>query len=112
MRERIHSDLTSPAVETYRTARNRVTEYPGTIAAIVIGVGVTAALLWAARRAGGWRNLEDQALGTARQGYGDGGGGPGRFACFGGGLGAAGEREFVGEQAFHIRPIGNRGPLV
>ena len=69
MRERIHSDLTSPAVETYRTARNRVTEYPGTIAAIVIGVGVTAALLWAARRAGGWRNLQDQALDTARQGY-------------------------------------------
>lgn len=69
MRERIHSDLTNPAVETYRTARNRVTEYPGTIAAIVIGIGVTAALLWAARRAGGWRNLQDQALDSARQGY-------------------------------------------
>jgi hypothetical protein len=69
MRERIHSDLTAPGVETYRTARNRITEYPGTIAAIVIGVGVTAALLWAARRAGGWRNLQDQALDRARQGY-------------------------------------------
>jgi hypothetical protein len=69
MRDRIHSDLTAPGVETYRTARNRVTEYPGTIAAIVIGIGVTAALMWAARRAGGWRNLQDQALDTARQGY-------------------------------------------
>ena len=69
MRERIHSDLTAPGVETYRTARNRVTEYPGTIAAIVIGIGVTAALMWAARRAGGWRNLQDQAVDRARQGY-------------------------------------------
>ncbi|HEX7052741.1 MAG TPA: hypothetical protein VF211_02260 [Burkholderiales bacterium] len=69
MRERIHSDLTAPAVETYRTARNRVTDYPGTIAAIVIGIGVTAALLWAARRAGGWRNLQEQAMDRARIGY-------------------------------------------
>ena len=68
MRERIHYDLPNQAVETYRTARNRVTEYPGTIAAIVIGIGVTAALLWAARRAGGWRNLQDQAIDKARQG--------------------------------------------
>ena len=69
MRDRIHSDLSNQAVETYRTARNRVTEYPGTIAAILIGIGVTAALLWAARRAGGWRNLQDQAVDRARQGY-------------------------------------------
>lgn len=69
MRERIHYDLPNQAVETYRTARNRFTEYPGTIAAIVIGVGVTAALLWAARRAGGWRNLQGQAADKARQGY-------------------------------------------
>jgi hypothetical protein len=68
MRERM-TDVQDQAVETYRTARNRVTEYPGTIAAIIIGVGVTAALLWAARRAGGWRNLQDQALDRARQGY-------------------------------------------
>lgn len=68
MRERFQ-DLTNPAVETYQTARNRITEYPGTIAAIVIGIGVTAALLWAARRAGGWRNLQGQALDRARQGY-------------------------------------------
>jgi putative intracellular protease/amidase len=68
MRERFN-DMSNQAVETYRTARNRVTEYPGTIAAIVIGIGVTAALLWAARRAGGWRNLQDQAVDTARQGY-------------------------------------------
>ena len=69
MRDRIHYDLPGPAVETYRTARNRITEYPGTIAAIVIGIGVTAALLWAARRAGGWRSLQDQAADRARQGY-------------------------------------------
>ena len=69
MRDRIHYDLPNPAVETYRTARNRVTEYPVTIAAIVIGIGVTAALLWAARRAGGWRSLQGQAVDRARQGY-------------------------------------------
>ena len=69
MRERIHYDLPGQAVETYRTTRSRVTEYPGTIAAIVIGIGVTAALLWAARRAGGWRNLQDQAMDKARVGY-------------------------------------------
>lgn len=65
MRERF-SDVSNQAVQTYRTARNR---YPGTIAAILIGVGVTAALLWAARRAGGWRNLQEQAMERARQGY-------------------------------------------
>jgi hypothetical protein len=69
MRERIHHDLSNQAVETYRTARNRFTDYPGTIAAILIGVGVTAALLWAARRAGGWRNLQDEAMDRARVGY-------------------------------------------
>jgi hypothetical protein len=69
MRDRIHYDLPSQAVETYRTTRSRVGEYPGTIAAIVIGIGVTAALIWAARRAGGWRNLQDQAADKARQGY-------------------------------------------
>jgi len=68
MRERFN-DMSNQAVETYRTTRNRMTEYPGTIAAIVIGIGVTAALLWAVRRAGGWRNLQDQAVDTARQGY-------------------------------------------
>lgn len=69
MRDRIHHDLSDSAVETYRTTRNRVSEYPGTIAAIIVGVGVTAALLWAARRAGGWRNLQEQAADRARQGY-------------------------------------------
>lgn len=68
MRERF-SDVSNQAVQTYRTARNRFTQYPGTIAAIVIGVGVTAALLWAVRRAGGWRNLQEQAMERARQGY-------------------------------------------
>jgi hypothetical protein len=68
MRERFN-DVSNQAVETYRTTRNRVTEYPGTIAAILIGVGVTAALIWAARRAGGWRNLQEQAADRARLGY-------------------------------------------
>ncbi len=68
MRERI-SDVSNQAVQTYRTARSRLTEFPGTIAALVIGVGVTAALLWAVRRAGGWRNLQEQAMERARQGY-------------------------------------------
>ena len=52
----------------YKTAYNRAREYPGTIAAIIIGAGVTAALLWAARRAGGWNNLQEGARIVARQG--------------------------------------------
>jgi hypothetical protein len=51
-----------------RTPYNTAREYPGTIAAIVIGIGVTAALLWAARRAGGWRNLQEEALDRVREG--------------------------------------------
>lgn len=68
MRERM-SGLAGQAKGTYRSAYNTARDYPGTIAAIVIGVGVTAALLWAARRAGGWRNLQTEALDRARQGY-------------------------------------------
>ena len=37
----------------YRRAYNTAREYPGTIAAVIVGIGITAALLWAARRAGG-----------------------------------------------------------
>jgi len=51
----------------YNGAYNTAKEYPGTIAAIVIGLGITAALVWAARRAGGWGNLQDSAIDYARQ---------------------------------------------
>lgn len=54
----------------YNTAYNTAREYPGTIAAIIVGIGVTAALLWAANRAGGWRNLQTEAVDYAREGYG------------------------------------------
>jgi hypothetical protein len=60
---------TNSANSTYTNAYNTAREYPGTIAAVVIGIGVTAALLWAARRAGGWRELQDAATERARQGY-------------------------------------------
>ena len=72
MRERFN-DVSNQAVETYNTARNQVyrtaREYSGTIAAIILGIGITAALVWAARRAGGWRNLQQEAVERARQGY-------------------------------------------
>jgi len=68
MRERFN-DLAGSAKDSYRTAYNAAREYPGTIAAVIVGVGVTAFLLWAARRAGGWRNLQDEAMGRVRQGY-------------------------------------------
>lgn len=64
MRRRYHQ-----ADSAYRTAYNTAAEYPGTIAAIVVGVGITAFLLWAAQRAGGWRALGDQAAEKARVGY-------------------------------------------
>jgi len=54
---------------SYRTAYNKAREYPGTIAALIVGIGVTAALLSAARRAGGWGNLQAEALDYAREGY-------------------------------------------
>ena len=53
----------------YRRAYNTAREYPGTIAAVIVGIGVTVALLWAARRAGGWRELQDTATERLRQGY-------------------------------------------
>ena len=52
-----------------RSAYNTAREYPGTIAAIVVGVGIASFLLWASRRAGGWRNLQAEAAERARQGY-------------------------------------------
>jgi hypothetical protein len=79
MRERFN-DLAEQATPYYNVARdstmrgvrsayNTAREYPGTIAAIVVGVGVASFLIWAARRAGGWRNLQSDAAGYARQGY-------------------------------------------
>jgi uncharacterized membrane protein YccC len=52
-----------------RNAFNTAREYPGTIAALVVGLGLTGFLLWAARRAGGWDNLQAEAIERARQGY-------------------------------------------
>ena len=57
------------ADSVYRSAYNTAQEYPGTIAAIVVGVGITAFLIWAAQRAGGWRELGNEAADRARQGY-------------------------------------------
>jgi hypothetical protein len=79
MRERF-TDLADQAAEGYEIARkqavrgmrsayNTAQEYPGTIAAVIVGVGITAFLLWAARRAGGWRNLQDNTVERAREGY-------------------------------------------
>ena len=79
MRERFN-DLASQAAEGYdvarknavrgmRSAYNTAQEYPGTIAAIVVGVGITAFLLWAVRRAGGWRNFQDDTVERVREGY-------------------------------------------
>jgi hypothetical protein len=79
MRER-YNDLAEQANDSYNVARERAMtgvrsayntarEYPGTIAAIVVGVGVASFLLWAARRAGGWRNLQTDTIERARQGY-------------------------------------------
>ena len=78
MRQRFN-DLADQATEGYNAARDGATrgmrsayntarEYPGTLAAIVVGVGVTAFLLWAARRAGGWRNLQSNAADYMREG--------------------------------------------
>ncbi len=68
MRERFN-DVAGQAKDSYRSAYNAAREYPGTIAALIVGIGITAALLWAARRAGGWRNLQTEAIDRARQGY-------------------------------------------
>lgn len=68
MRERFN-DYADKATEGYRSAYNTAREYPGTIAAVVVGLGVTAFLLWAVRRAGGWRNLQENTVDRMRQGY-------------------------------------------
>ena len=61
-------DFAEQAGDGARSAYNTAREYPGTIAAIVVGIGVAAFLMYAARRAGGWRNLQQEALDYARQG--------------------------------------------
>jgi hypothetical protein len=68
MRERFN-DLAGQANEGARSAYNTAREYPGTIAAIIVGIGVTAFLMYAARRAGGWRNLQHEAIDYAHKGY-------------------------------------------
>jgi hypothetical protein len=79
MRERFN-DLSDQATEGYNVARRRASrgvrsayntaqEYPGTIAAIVVGLGITAFLLWASQRAGGWRRLQDNTVDRMREGY-------------------------------------------
>ena len=79
MRQRFN-ELADQAPEYYNSARdstmrgvrsayNTAREYPGTIAAIVVGIGIASFLLWASRRAGGWRNLQIEAVDRARQGY-------------------------------------------
>ena len=54
---------------TYNTAYNTAREYPGTIAAVIVGIGITAALLWAVRRSGGWVEFQTDAKDAIRQGY-------------------------------------------
>jgi hypothetical protein len=72
MRERFN-DLANQASEGYNVARDNAystaRQYPGTLAAIVVGIGVTAFLIWAARRAGGWQNLQSTATDYMRDGY-------------------------------------------
>jgi len=62
MRRRVTDSYPTRA---YNTAR----EYPGTIAAIVVGIGITAALIWAVRRSGGWTEFQTDAKDALRQGY-------------------------------------------
>ena len=52
----------------YKNAYNTAREYPGTIAAVIVGIGVTAALLWAVRRSGGWREFQNEATNRLQQG--------------------------------------------
>ncbi|HEY5898038.1 MAG TPA: hypothetical protein VIV54_10760 [Burkholderiales bacterium] len=56
------------AAKGARSAYNTASEYPGTIAAVVVGLAITGVLIWAARRAGGWQNLQSQAADVAREG--------------------------------------------
>jgi len=79
MRERFN-DLADQATEGYNVARRSASrgmrsayhtaqEYAAPIAAVVVGLGITAFLLWAAQRAGGWRRLQDNTKDRMREGY-------------------------------------------
>ena len=68
MRQRARGSNRSAYNTAYNTAYKTAREYPGTIAALIVGIGITVALLWAARRAGGWSNLQEDATDLARQG--------------------------------------------
>ena len=63
------NEVSDQAVETYNSAYHTARRNPGTVAAIVVGLGITAALVWAARRSGGLRNLQTEAMDRMRQGY-------------------------------------------
>src|SRR2546421_9996237 len=69
MRQRARGSNRSAYNTAYNTAYKTAREYPGTIAALIVGIGITVALLWAARRAGGWSNLQEDATELPRQGF-------------------------------------------
>lgn len=53
----------SGADSVYRTAMN----HPKTSTAVVLGTGLAAALVWAARRNGGFSNLHKEILARVRR---------------------------------------------
>lgn len=69
MRRRASDRYSSAYKRAYSGAYNTAREYPGTIAAIVVGIGITAALLWAVRRSGGWQEFQTDTKDALRQGY-------------------------------------------
>ena len=68
MRERFNT-ARDGAARGMRNAYHTASDYPGTIAAVVVGLAITGALIWLARRSGGWRNLQAEATDRVRQGY-------------------------------------------
>ena len=66
MRRRVTDNYPTRA---YKQVYGAAREYPGTIAAIIVGIGITAALLWAVRRSGGWVEFQTDAKDALRQGY-------------------------------------------
>jgi len=59
----------TPYTRAYKRMYGAATEYPGTIAAVIVGIGITAALLWAVRRSGGWTEFQTDAKDAIREGY-------------------------------------------
>jgi hypothetical protein len=43
---------------------------PKTSSAVILGTGLAAALIWAVRRNGGFKNTQRQVLARVREGYG------------------------------------------